>query len=134
MEMNVNSGIVVHFAQIAAFGQLRVLLRIAGFRRRIAGAAAGSAGASAAADAGISPNRTVHQFDFADAILQQRVEGFFGGVNVAAAVAVRDAADADAINDRIGSARGRESAGIFSRPHWRGKNSERSQARSASEK
>ena len=130
MEVNVDSGIIVHFTEIAAFGELRLPFSVGGFRGGFARitTTSPSGPAPATADAGIRANGTVHQFDFTESILQQRVQCLLGGVDVAAAIAVCDAADADAVDDGIGLAGPlRGSTSIVSRPKAGGNNGESSE-------
>ena len=61
--------------------------------------------ASAGAHARIRPDWPIHQFDFAEPVLDQRLEGILGGVaDVAAAVTVRNAPDAHPVENGVGLA------------------------------
>ena len=128
LAVDVHAGVVVHLPQLAALGELRLPLlgalgvggrlgrrllrrllprptprrppprRRRRHRRR--------------RDPGVLPDRPVHQLRFAEPVLHQRRERLLGGVDTAAAIAVGDAADVDAVEDGIGLARGRGGAGI----------------------
>ena len=115
---------------LPALGELAGTLGVGGLDRRIGGIIAGRA---TPAQAGVGNDRSIHQLRFAEAILDQGLQRLLGGID-AAAIAVGDAPNADAVNDGIGLADGRGSPDTVSRPEVWGHNGKSGQGGCAGKK
>src|SRR5436190_18748442 len=101
MEVDIDSGFIVHFAQRTALCELRLALGVRRFLGCQLRGSACSAPSSTTADARKRPDRSVHQLDFAKSVFKDRFESFLGGIDLAAPVAVGDDPDAHAVKDGV---------------------------------